>query len=100
MRDEEDRHVDSLLGSYGRLEREILKVDLRQVNEKENRERIEKSVSELTTEVRTGFKAVNKKIDDQTAANKWTPAQYALILVAAISGLTSVLAVVLTRAPG
>ena len=100
MRDDDARHVDSLLGSYGKLERDVFRVELNQANEIENRKRLEKSVEDLTSEVRTGFKDVNKKIDDQTLANKWTPSQWVLIAVAAITGLSSVIGIVLTRAPG
>lgn len=104
--DRDARHLDSLLKSYGELQVTISKMEERQDTAKENRERLERtlienkrdlqdSIVKLRNEMVEEFTKINKKLADR----RWSPSQYALILVALISGVSTVLAVVLTRAP-
>lgn len=112
--DRETRMLESLLQQYGDLQikwaKDLTRVEGKADSNRENRQRLDKELDESRKEMKDAldklsdkmdkcFSAVNKKIDAQTAATKWTPAQWALIIVGVVSAFGTVLVALISKAP-
>lgn len=108
--DRDERLLDGLHASYGRLETLAAVLDERiksteadvtevRAEHRQQVQEIKKAVAKTGEACERKIKAVEDKVDALREARRWGPAQWTAIITGMMASIGTILAVVLTRAP-